>query len=104
MPKILFRTDGSVELIGLGVELDAAELAAVVGETSFGKGSVQELENLSDGSSLKITIAHWLTPQGRLIEKNGIAPDVELKMTEEDYNNSRDPQLDKAKEIINQTE
>ena len=80
------------------------KLAAVVGETSFGKGSVQELENLSDGSSLKITIAHWLTPQGRLIEKNGIAPDVELKMTEEDYNNSRDPQLDKAKEIINQTE
>lgn len=80
------------------------QLAKVVGINSFGKGSVQELEQLSDGSSLKITIARWLTPQGRLIEENGITPDIEVELTEEDYNNNRDPQLDKAKEIINQTE
>ncbi|PIT90390.1 MAG: S41 family peptidase [Candidatus Komeilibacteria bacterium CG10_big_fil_rev_8_21_14_0_10_41_13] len=79
-------------------------LATIVGTQTFGKGSVQELEKLSDGSSIKITIARWLTPQGRLIEQNGITPDVEIDLTEEDWNEGRDPQLDKAIEIINNPE
>ena len=78
------------------------QLATVVGETTFGKGSVQELENLSDGSAIKLTIARWLTPYSRTIDKNGIQPDFELKLTEEDINENKDPQLDKALEIINQ--
>jgi carboxyl-terminal processing protease len=49
---------------------------------------------------VKITIAHWLTPGGKQINKVGIAPDVEVKMTEDDYKNKRDPQLDKALEIL----
>ena len=72
----------------------------LIGETSFGKGSVQELEMLSDDSSLKVTIAHWLTPNGQLIENVGLEPDIKVEMTEEDYNEDRDPQLDKAIEII----
>ena len=77
-------------------------LATIVGTVTFGKGSVQELEKLSDGSSLKITVARWLTPFGRLIEQNGIVPDIEIDLTEEDFNNDKDPQLDQAINIINQ--
>lgn len=72
----------------------------LIGETSFGKGSVQELEKLKGGSSLKITVAKWLTPQGEFITDKGLTPDVKVEMTEEDYKAERDPQLDKAIEII----
>ncbi len=75
----------------------------IVGETSFGKGSVQELIDLpTDGkkSTLKITIAKWFTPSGISISDNGIKPDFEVKRTEEDIASDKDPQLDKALEII----
>jgi carboxyl-terminal processing protease len=72
----------------------------IVGETSFGKGSVQKLEELSDGSSLKVTVANWLTPNGNLITDKGLEPDFQIEITEEDFNQERDPQLDKAIEII----
>ena len=72
----------------------------LIGETSFGKGSVQELESLNNGSSLKITVANWLTPKGDLITDQGLKPDIEVEMTEEDYNKERDPQLNKAIEVM----
>ena len=72
----------------------------LIGEKSFGKGSVQELEKLREGSSLKITIAKWLTPKGNLITDVGLEPDIKVEMTEEDYEEGRDPQLDKAIEVI----
>ncbi len=72
----------------------------IIGETSFGKGSVQKLESLRDGSSLKITIANWLTPKGELITDKGLEPDIKVEMTGEDYEQDRDPQLKKALEII----
>jgi len=72
----------------------------LIGEKSFGKGSVQELEKLKEGSSLKITVAKWLTPKGQLITDVGLEPDIKVEMTEEDYEQDRDPQLDKAIEII----
>ncbi|MCK4474094.1 PDZ domain-containing protein [Candidatus Parcubacteria bacterium] len=72
----------------------------LIGEKSFGKGSVQELERLKQGSSLKITIAKWLTPKGELIADVGLEPDVIIEMTDEDYEQERDPQLEKAIEII----
>lgn len=71
-------------------------LAKVIGEKSFGKGTVQELSDFSDGSTLKITVAEWLTPKGHSIEKNGITPDIEVKLTDEDRKADRDPQLDRA--------
>ncbi|MFC1663760.1 S41 family peptidase [Patescibacteria group bacterium] len=72
----------------------------IIGETSFGKGSVQELEELKQGSSLKITVAKWLTPNGELIADVGLEPDIVVEMTEEDYKEDRDPQLEMAIEII----
>lgn len=75
-------------------------LATLVGEKSYGKGSVQEYESLPGGSSLKITTAKWLTPQGNSIDQNGIEPDIEVALTLDDFNNDRDPQLDKAVEVL----
>jgi len=72
----------------------------LIGEKSFGKGSVQELEKLSEGSSLKITVAKWLTPKGELITDKGLEPDIKVEITDEDYKADKDPQLDKAIEII----
>lgn len=72
----------------------------LVGEKTFGKGSVQEIQSFSDGSSAKISVAEWLTPKGRHINKKGIDPDVEVKFPEDGIINKNDPQLDKALEIL----
>ncbi len=72
----------------------------LVGKTTFGKGLVQEMQNLKDGSALKITVAKWLTPSGIDINKEGISPDYEVEMTLDDYENDRDPQLEKAIELL----
>lgn len=71
----------------------------LIGNQSFGKGSVQTLEELKKGS-LKITVAKWLTPKGTTIDGEGLKPDVEIELTEKDYEEGKDPQLDKAIEII----
>jgi carboxyl-terminal processing protease len=73
----------------------------LVGETTFGKGSVQTLETFRDDSSLKITVAKWLTPSGVSIADEGLKPDVEVKLAEDNANNGEDLQLDKAIEILN---
>jgi len=72
----------------------------LIGEDSFGKGSVQRLEKLRGGSSLKITTAEWLTPKGQSITDVGLEADIKVEMTEEDYKEGRDPQLDKAIETL----
>ncbi len=72
----------------------------LVGEKTFGKGSVQQLEKLSGGSSLRITVARWLTPNGEQIMDKGLDPNVHVELTQEDYNNDRDPQMDKALEVL----
>lgn len=73
----------------------------LVGVKSFGKGSVQELNQLKDKSQIKITIAHWLTPKGHLIDGNGLMPDYEIKISEQDAKDKKDPQFSKALEIMN---
>jgi len=75
-------------------------IATLVGQKTFGKGSIQELVELEDGSSLKITIARWLTPKGRSISEEGLAPDVEVEYTKEDFDAGKDPQMNKAIEIL----
>lgn len=68
----------------------------LIGERTVGKGSVQVQHQLSDGSGLRITIAHWFTPHGRLIEGEGLIPDVEVYITDEDLASGLDPQLELA--------
>ncbi|MCC7357252.1 S41 family peptidase [Candidatus Uhrbacteria bacterium] len=75
-------------------------VARLVGMKTFGKGSVQDYSEFPDKSAVKITIAEWLTPKGRSINKTGIEPDVTVDRTIEDYHADRDPQLDKAIELI----
>jgi len=72
----------------------------LIGEKTFGKGTVQEIENLPNGSSLKISVAEWLTPNGVKIDGNGLEPDFVVEITDEDVENDRDPQLDKAIEVL----
>lgn len=81
--------------------LNDYDVATLIGQNSFGKGSVQSLEELKDGGVLKVTIARWYTPKGNNIDKDGIAPDIEVKMTNKDFDDKKDPQLDKALEQIN---
>lgn len=75
-------------------------LATLVGQKTFGKGSVQELEMFKDGSAVKLTVAKWITPKGREIDLQGIEPDIKVELTKDDFNADRDPQLDKALEIL----
>lgn len=72
----------------------------LIGEKSFGKGSVQELLKLSDGSSMKVTVAKWLTPSGLSIDGNGLEPDITVEMTQEIFDSEGDVQLEKAVEVI----
>jgi len=74
--------------------------AKIVGMQTFGKGSVQALQKLKDGSSVKITVAKWLTPKGNCINEEGITPDEEIDLTIEDYEAGNDPQMDRAVEIL----
>ncbi len=73
--------------------------ATIVGETTYGKGVVQSLYNLSGNTLLKVTVASWYTPLGNSINKTGIEPDIKIELTFDDTNNMRDPQLDKAKSL-----
>lgn len=75
--------------------------AKLVGVTSYGKGSVQNWIELSnEQGAVRVTIAKWLTPRESAIHKLGLTPEVVVEMSEDDYQNNRDPQLDKAVEVI----
>jgi carboxyl-terminal processing protease len=80
--------------------LQDTDEAVIVGQTTFGKGSVQEYHDLPDGGAVKITVAKWLTPLGRSIDKEGIAPDQDVPFTQEDLDAKRDPQFDAALHIL----
>lgn len=72
----------------------------LVGEKTFGKGSVQLSHQLSDGSELRVTVAHWFTPNGRAIHGTGLEPDVLVEVTPEELAAGHDPQLDRAVELL----
>ena len=73
--------------------------AMLVGQKSYGKGSVQIVLGLPGGSQMKVTEARWYTPKGKNIDKTGIEPDVKVDLSSDDVNNNVDPQMDKAKSL-----
>lgn len=80
--------------------LQEHKVATIIGAQTFGKGSVQELVTLDDGSSLKVTVARWLTPNGTSISLAGLTPDIVVERTPEDRTAGKDPQLDAALEFL----
>ena len=72
----------------------------LVGEKSYGKGVVQKIFSLPDGSGINITIAKYLTPNGSNIDKIGINPDYRVTLTEKDFFQNKDKQLEKAEQIL----
>ena len=72
----------------------------LIGTKTFGKGSVQELVDVTNDTSLKITIARWLTPSGVSLSENGLDPDVVIEITPKDIEELRDPQMERALEIL----
>ena len=101
VPVIILINEGSASAseIMAGALRDIKK-SLLIGKKSFGKGSVQKLEDFGDGSSLRITIAKWLTPSGQSIHEAGLDPDIEVEITNEDYENERDPQKERAIEEI----
>lgn len=77
-------------------------IATIVGQKSFGKGSVQQVERLLDGSEVKITVARWYRPNGQNIDKQGITPDSVVTNSDDDIKAGRDPQKDTAYQLLQQ--
>ena len=102
IPMVVLVNEGSASAseIVAGALQDYGR-AKLVGVQTFGKGSVQTIQPLSnDQGAARITIAKWLTPKERLIQGVGLTPDYIVEMTDADYENKRDPQLDKAVEVL----
>ncbi len=78
-------------------------IAKLVGVKTFGKGSVQELIPITSDTSLKVTIARWLTPKGHSLSHDGLEPDIEVKLTQKDIGTKNDVQMNKAVEILKKT-
>ncbi len=103
MPTVVLVNEGSASASEiLAGALRDNKAATLVGEKTFGKGVVQDVKTLGDGGSLKVTIASWYTPNGKNISKEGIAPDTVVALNEQDFAAGRDPQKDKALELLKQ--
>lgn len=102
IPTAVLINEGSASAseILAGALKDTRDNVTLIGKKSFGKGSVQELIPVSKDTAVKITVARWLTPSGHQINMVGITPDIEVSITQDDTDNKRDPQLDKALEIL----
>lgn len=90
------------EILAATLKENLPETTTIVGMTSFGKGTIQDAKDFSDGSAVHITVAKWLTPKENWVHEKGVSPDVEVDYTQEDFEAQRDPQLDKAIEIANE--
>ena len=101
IPLVVLINEGSAsasEILAGALKDDRGAL--LIGQTSFGKGTVQKIIDFEDGSSLKVTVAKWYTPSGVRIQDTGITPDIEVELTADDYDSNKDPQFDRALQEI----
>lgn len=104
IPTVILADGGSASASEIFAgALQDYKLATVIGEQTFGKGSVQELIELDDGSAVKLTVAKWLTPNGRSINESGIDPDVVVEFTIDDFNEEKTPQFDAAIDFLKES-
>lgn len=101
IPTVVLINEGSASAseIVAGALKDNG-VAELIGVKSYGKGSVQEIHPLEGGAELKVTVARWFRPNGENIDKLGVSPDKEVKMSEEDYEKDRDPQKQEALQFL----
>jgi carboxyl-terminal processing protease len=100
--KLALLVDGST---ASAAEIIAGALhdygrATLIGDKTYGKGSVQRVHELADGSSLHVTVARWLTPNRHQIDKVGLQPDLQVSFSDDDRSNGRDPQLARAQAFL----
>ena len=102
LPTVVLMNGGSASAseIVIGALKDYG-VVSLVGEKSYGKGTVQAMVELNGGSLLKVTVQRWFTPKGNNIDKKGFKPDQAVLLTRDDVNAGRDPQLDAAKQRLN---
>jgi len=102
MPTAVLIDEGSASAseILAGALREDRKNVTLIGKKSYGKGSVQELILVGTDMSVKVTIARWLTPNGNQINEKGISPDVDMSISVDDISAGRDPQKDKAVEIL----
>jgi carboxyl-terminal processing protease len=101
MPMAILVDDGTASAAEiLSGALNDDRNVPLVGQKTFGKGTVQQLENLPDGSSLKITVAHWVLPSGRILDHDGLLPNYPVALTDADIASGNDPQLTEALKIV----
>lgn len=105
IPLVILVNEGSASASEiLAGALQDGGRATVIGKTTFGKGTVQEVFDLPGGTSLRVTTARWLTPSGKDLGKEGIHPDIEVERTREQIQAKEDPQLDAALELLSKEE
>lgn len=102
LPTVVLINEGSASAseILAGALRENRDNVTLIGKKSYGKGSVQELVPVSKDTAVKITVARWLTPLGKQIHNVGISPDMEVSISPDDRENKRDPQLDRALEVL----
>ncbi|HDQ88779.1 MAG TPA: peptidase S41, partial [candidate division WWE3 bacterium] len=103
LPKIFVMIDGgsasASEILAAGLKENLGDLVTMVGDKSFGKGTIQDARDFKDGSGLHLSVGKWLTPKKNWVHDIGIEPDVKVELTLEDFTEGRDPQLDKVLEL-----
>ncbi len=101
VPLVILVNKGSASASEiLAGALHAIRGTKLIGTNTYGKGTVQELRSLSDGSQIKLTIANWVLPDGTIISEDGIAPDIKVDITDADVAKKVDRQLNKAEEVL----
>jgi len=97
VPVVVLIDEGSAsasEILAAALRDNAS--AVLVGKKSFGKGTIQDVRNFTDGSGVHITIAKWLTPNKEWVHNKGLEPDIKVEVSQEDIDSQKDPQLEKA--------